>query len=72
MAENHEAVARDVHTLLDALMVLQEAWTDAHRPADAQEAQAYVLDVLEVVRAHWRGFQHLVTLHSRALDHNEG
>ena len=69
MADNYEAVASDVYTLIEALMVLQQAWTDAQRPANAQEAQEYVLDV---VRAHWRGFQHLVTLHSRALDRNEG
>ena len=72
MTDNYENVAGDVHTLLKALMVLQQAWTDAQRPATAQEAQEYVLDVLDVVRAHWRGFQHLVTLHSRALDRNEG
>ena len=72
MADNYEAVASDVYTLIEALMVLQQAWTDAQRPANAQEAQEYVLDVLDVVRAHWRGFQHLVTLHSRALDRNEG
>ena len=41
-------LAADIHRLLEGLTVLQEGWTGAHRPADAQEAQEYVLDVLEV------------------------
>jgi hypothetical protein len=68
MAERPDwpAVATDVHTLLTALTALQASWTEAPRPAEAQE---YVLDVLEVVRAHPRGFQHLGTLFTQGKGH---
>jgi len=64
-------VAADVHTLLDALAALQEGWEGAQRPADAQEAQEYLLDVLEVVRGNLLGFQHVVTLLSSVLGRDE-